>query len=396
MKTSVKLSLALGLATLLAGCAQEPVTVVKTVPALRPSSIYNIDSVYWYQQFHGDFHEAMAASYLAKAKDAEQGNIQKSIYFTKRAITVQPHRAHYLYLIELLREAELEEELDKVYSLLVYPTYDHKTQQPKYLLAKPEEDLVYEYLVHTLSGERMYDAGELIAYAQSLDFSMKDLKERLIADPRFTIPAGSDRYKNLMLYFMSGKELDAYQKSPENFLNFLASIKDTAATFAIDEQEAAAFRYQPDDWYELDFTTFFSAFLAEKKDDPNDWYVFQAKHRQRINDQVQAVVYAIDASEPGSPEAMRQIYHRLVTYDRQGNIISSQVVATQDGEALSLMNLKENVITVSDYARIWKNPYQKDNHDNYVVRKELTGERKFEIRQDGTIQPLEQPGAAEM
>ncbi len=396
MKLTVKITLALGLAGLLAGCAQEPVTVVKTVPALRPSSIYNIDSVYWYQQYHGDFHEAMAASYLAKAREAEQSNIRKSIYFTKRAITVQPHRAHYLYLIELLRKAELEEELDKVYSLLIYPKHDNKTQLPQYLLAKPGEDLVYEYLVFTLSGERMYDTVELIWHARSLGYSLKDLKERLIADARFTIPASSDRYKNLMLYFMSEKELDAYQKSPENFRNFLASIKDTATTFSIDEQEAAAFRYLPDDWYETDFTTFFSAFLAEKQDDPNDWHNFQAKHRLRISDQVQAVVYAIDTSEPGSPEAMRHIYHRLVTYDRHGNIIASQVVATQDGEALSLMSLRENVITVSDYTRIWKNPYQKDNHDNYVVRKELTGERKFEIRQDGTIQPLEQPLSAEI
>lgn len=400
MKTLYQLTFTCCLLVLLLSCAQQPVTIVKTVPSLRPSSIYNRDSVNWYLERHGNFHKEMAASYITKAKEAEPDNIRKAIYFTKRAITVQPDKQYYLYLLSLLDKAEQYEELSTVYELLTFRQYNRSTKIYQYLFDRPEEDVLYEFLAFTLTNGNSYMAGGILDNAQEVGISMEKLKKRLLADKRVNIRPGSDNFNNLLLLFMTDAEMEAYQNSPANFRNFIASIKDSSQVFEIDEKEAKAFFYRQEEWdVEMDFKHFFRTYLAETKETPDKWVNFQAKHRLRLNDGVQAVVYAVDTSATACPEEMRHIYHRLVTYNNNGDIIQSEVVAVQAGEQLSLMSFAGNAFTVTDFRRDWKNPYQKSNFDNYVVKKERVGERNYQIRGDGKIflqEPLLESLSAEL
>ena len=389
MKLLCQLFLTCSLPVLLLSCAQEPVTVIKTVPSLRASSIYKRDSVHLYKRQHLNFYEDMAISYLAKAKEAAPVNLLKAIYYTKRAITVYPEKEYYLYLASLLRHTEQAEELSAIYRLLVF-SYNTSPGKNEYLFGKPDEHLLYEYMAFELAHDKDYMAGEILYHARNLGFSMEDFKKRLLTDKHLNLRPESDRYKNLMLLLLSDEQLEAYKNSPANFRNFLASMPDSSQVFEIDEQEVKRFDYQTDDWYdEMDFSYLIKEYLPETKETPNKWINFQPKHRVRLNDSIHAVLYAVDTSATACPADMRHIYHRLATYGKKGHLIQSQVVAVQSGEQLSLLSFAGQVFTVTDFSRTWKHPYQKENFDNYVVSKERTGERSYEIRGDGKIYPLE-------
>src|SRR5688572_8904367 len=300
----------------------EPETVFVEVETLRPSSIYNEEAVYWYNQNHKNDYAEMAASYLKKAKELEAQNLHKAIYNAKRAITLQPNEAHFRYLASLLNKAGQYRELEQVYSLLALQSYidtDGLADQQGgnkhiYLFGQPDEDTFYEYLAASFLAYNYLEPG-FTNSANELGLSNSSLKSRFLADSRIKLVPGTTAYKELMLVLMTDEEIEAYKQSEENFRNLLATIKDSASTFNIDEKEVQAFDYQSIDEGEgtIEVSDFFVHYLEEKQQNPNNWYTFNVTHKVRLSDSVLAVVYAIDTSAQGCPANMRHIYHKLVT-----------------------------------------------------------------------------------
>ncbi|GAA4295090.1 hypothetical protein GCM10023183_00490 [Nibribacter koreensis] len=375
-------------------------TVVKQVPVLRASSIYQADSVYRFKSEHLDFNQEMTLSYLEKATEVEESNLERAIYYVKRAITLQPALDYYKRLAGLLVKADRPEELLQLYQLILQKhtfSLARHGNITEFLFEKPDEATAYEYLTLVLLKQE-YAFGETLSELQELGFSMVNLKERLSKDERLKLIPTSERYKSLMLYFLPEEELASFVRSEDNFQNLLSSIKDSASVFEIDKQEVAAFNYQesemPEDYDGAqDIRNHYGLFLQEKHQQPKEWYAYNFKRKIKINDNVQAVVYAIDSSALASPVNMRHIYYRLVTYTRKGQLIGSEIVATQAGEHLSTASFQHNTFTVTDHTRFWKKPYQKDDFDNFLVKTEKVGERRFEILPDGKIVPAKAPVA---
>ncbi len=382
---------------MLSGCSKEPKTevIIQKVPVLKASSLYKPEMVYDYREAHGDFHEEMATSYLAKAKEAEATNLQKAIYFTKRAITLQPTLDYYKQLAALLHKTEQYDELMSLYELLVFDQADKTTKKdtPMYIFGKPDEELVYEFLVVNLL-VNSYHTGQIVEEAKKQGVSLENLKKRLLADQRLQFTPTSSGYQQVLFYFFTEKGKEAYIRSEANFKQLLASIQDSSSSFEIGQKDVPQFNYEKfyqDDYADFSSPHFFMYFLPEKKEKPDEWVVFDLKRKVKISPEVNAIVYAIDSSELGCPEEMRDLYYRLVTYGKKGEVLQSMIVARQSGESLSTLSYDKGKFTVTDHKRTWKKPYAKNDFDNYLVKTEKTGEHRFEIQPTGKIIPVVAP-----
>ncbi len=390
---SILLKTAGGLACLLlvASCKQDVQTEHIDVVAMRPSSIFEGEEIHSYRLVHADNNHHLAMSYLIKAKENKEKNIQKAIYFTKRAITLQPDIKYYKYLIELLKSAGHDKELMSLYRLFVYPIYSggYSDKNILYVLGEPDEEILYDYLYLSIANNS-YMAEEIIYRAKELGIPEYNLKRKLLADKRLRMATDSEDFKNLMLLFMSDEDIEKFKNSEQNFHNLLGSIKDSGFVYGVDERSIKEFTYRTDEefgWYKI--SNFFVHYLYENQENPDGWYTYNLKFKSRISDEVQAVIYAIDTSAKACPADMRHIYYRLTTYGKRGNIIQSQVVATQAGELLSHFILKDNMLTVREYTRTWKKPYNKNDFDNYVVSIQQQDEVYYHISPDGLISKTE-------
>lgn len=86
-------------------------------------------------------------------------------------------------------------------------------------------------------------------------------------------------------------------------------------------------------------------------------------------------------------ENMQPVETRLVTYDPDGNIISSKLFAGQfSAEKIKSGRIEGNQITLQDYKRIWKEPIDKvPFEENSVDKYELIAKATFRIDDEGKI-----------
>jgi glutaredoxin-related protein len=378
----------------------KPETVLVEVESIRPISIYDAKTVYWYAKNHKNENAEIAESYLNKARLLEAVNLQKAIYNVKRAITLYPDAEHYKFLASLLNKAGQYNELVELYPLLA-SKWNFETEngnEEVYIFGAPDEDTFYEYLAASFLDDKVLE-GYILDGAEEQGFSKSSLKKRFLADSRINLVPETEAYKNVMLQFMTEEEIAEYTKSEANFRNFLASIKDTTAVFTIDEKSVQAFDYrnqEEDDDYDgtAGISDFYIHYLEEKQQHPDKWYDFNVNRKIQINDSVQAILYAIDTSETACPADMRHIYHRLVAYTKKGGIIQSKIVALQSGEALSTLHFSGISFTVTDHRRTWKKPYKKADFDNYVTKTESLDSKHYVITGDGQIREQEATASA--
>jgi hypothetical protein len=387
MKNFAKFLLAASLVWGVFSCKTKMETVVVELPMLRPSSLYLPDSVRRHIPLVDAQREELAEFYLSKARDTLAHNLPKAIFYTKRAISLDPTLDSYQYLADLLEKEGNYAELKKLYALLFHEPANATAIQPdnRFIFGKPDKEIFYNFMVaEILTNDFIY--GQSLYLADHLNYPLADFKSQVLADKRLQLDRGSRAFKNLMLYFMTEEEIKAYTGSETNFRNFIASISDTVRTFELDEKAAQTFDYANMEYQEeMDISQFYVHYLEEKQKNPDGWYTFDIKHLVRLEEGLHAVIYAIDTSETAAPADMRHIYHRLVTYKNNGQIISSQVVANQSGEDLSLLQFNKNKFVVADYKRTWKNPYVKSAFDNILVKTEKMGERSFVITPRGEI-----------
>ena len=86
-------------------------------------------------------------------------------------------------------------------------------------------------------------------------------------------------------------------------------------------------------------------------------------------------------------ENMQPVLTKLVTFNNQGKVISSLVFACQcSAEKIKKGKIKNNLITLEDYRRTWKQPIDKvDFEKNSVEKYELLSTATYRINEDGRI-----------
>lgn len=395
-----KTSLFIVLLLALAACEKKVETEYRDVPVLRASSVYRLDSVYYYLKKYKDANKELAESYLKRSREAESNDIAMAVYYCKRAITLYPVMEYYKTLAALVEKTGDYSESHRLYYNLVNKTYikDDTHPEGEYInvLGEPDEDLYYEFMVSVMRVNG-YLYGEIIYEARDKGFDVTKLKDRLFADKRLKIDMTTPDAKNMMLMFLSEDELAAYNKLESTFKEMLSSIKNVSPVFEINKENVSDFNYEDfngrGDYEEMDAPTntsyVFVNYLQEKREKPDGWFSYNYNHVIDINDSVKAVVYAVDSSETACPVEMRHIYHRLVIYNKNAEIISSQIVAMQSGEQLMTMNFNTNKFSVVEYKRTWKNQYDKHDFDNYITGIEKVKESSFVILPDGDIREQE-------
>lgn len=391
MKHAILLAVVLSLAA----CSTRVVTQYTDVTALRASDLYQSDSVLAYLDRHGNTNNELAAAYFAKAEKEEDTNPEKAVYYYKRSISLQPLKSTYLRLALLLEQLERKEELNSLYSLLVYPysrSIGNQAYETVYTFGPPDEDLFYESLVANV---RAYDylPAEALFDTEERGFNRQRIKERLKTEKRLHLDTNSLAFKEMMLQFVPYDSRKSYAHRPNVFADFVQSIRDSAGNFEIDAEAVARFDY---DKY-LSETSFVGPqlmlsgincyYLKEKQEKTDTWLVYNFT-RSLYFGNIKALVYAVDTSVKACPRAMRHIYHRLVTYNDTGGVIDSKIIAWHAGPTLGTCKVSGRKISITNYSRTWKHPYKYDEFDNYPTGTTKTGENTFVVNEDGTVVPL--------
>ena len=398
MKEIFKMMVAVFAVVTMVSCHPKVITIVKEVPVLRASSIYYDDSIYYFMEKYRDTNKEIAASYYKKGLEQENTNLAKAIYCIKRSITLQPELTRYRELAAMLYKAGMYEEMRELYRPIIEKLNDYGASHfnRQFLFGKPDESLLTEYLTYNLlafNSNWDESAEDNYTFKDEYGFDLRVLGKKVLSDPRFKFDTNSVQYKDIILSFLSDTEAVLYMKSEGVFSTFLNSIKDTSSVYEINKDSVAEFDYthfkemdEPGP-QEITMENLNCIYLKEcyGKDSSLD---YNFKHRFKINDSINAVLYAIDSSEVACPRDMRNIYYRLVTYGKKANIKADMVVACQSGEQLSFFKYNHGAFTVSYFKRYWENPYHKKDFNNHIQKVEQTEAKMFRIKPDGAIEAV--------
>jgi hypothetical protein len=382
----------------LVACKPKVETVTEEIPVLRASLIYNADSVTSYLKKYKDNHKEMADSYFRQGMETEKSNPRKSVFFIKRAITLYPCETYYKELANLGYKDGDFKEMFSAYNLMSTEMMDTTKGALFHFDKKIEPEIIYNRLIANILDSK----GILVDYAdedvdfdaQEMGIKLKELGKKVLADKRLNLDTASEIYKNLLLNFLTAKEITAYLDKPSSLNYFFSTIKDTAHVFEIDKKGVQQFDYYnfngrnyrhmagPEDML---ISEFFDHYLLEKKQDSNWHGAYNFNRVVKLNDSITVVIYAIDTSAPACPIDMRELYHRLVTYNKKGQIIASAIVAKQLGNELATLRFDHSKYRVTNYKRYWEKPYDGGDFDNYLTKTEETGSSNYEIHPNGTI-----------
>lgn len=386
---NIYLSVFLFSIVLLSCQSQEAVTEIVEVPALRASSIYEADSVVRYMELYKEQYKELSDAYQKKSSDIENENMDKAIYYCKRAITLHPSMDQYITLAIMLMKDKRYEEAYRLYHLLVNKHTIYEIDGEVYLFnSPPTEEMRYQLIALSVLNYGGLDSYEIYRYKEE-GYDVKKLGNRLLSDQRLKIDTSIAEYKDFKLMFMTDDELEQYQTSEQVFREFLASIEDTASFFEINSKQVQHFKYNRSYDYEMDEnikgSSFYVYFLQEKKENPNRWYNYNYNHVFPVHTNITAVVYSIDTSEAGCPIDMRHIYHRLAIFNDKGDLLDHKVIAFQSGDDLATASFAKNNVIVKSFKRKWRNPYNMKDFDNDLLNSQEAGSVRYTITTEGKI-----------
>jgi len=347
--------------------------------------------VYQYNQLNGDKNKEIASAYLKKAKEISNQNIDKAVYFAKRAVSLQPIYEHYIELSSYLEKKENYEELRNLYSLLIEKNVKSWKNEYTYLFTQPSEDIIYNSLVTQINQYNNIYTEELY-YLEDLNIDKNVIKERLIQDPRIKMNKSSDEFQLILLQFVPYDELAKYAMQKDVFASFLKKIPEGKFDFKITENTITDFDYASSRDYDYMITPFSAVdqyYLAEKQENPEGWYTFNYIQKYTLSPTITIVEYAIDSSEVACPKEMRHIYHRLVSYNTNTlKIIDSKVIAYQAGTELATASIANDVITQNVQKRVFKKTYLKSDFDNELIEIKNVSSIKYKINNEGKFVEL--------
>jgi len=377
---------------LFASCSNNETINYIEVETLSASNIYVADSVYNYQNMHGDKNKDVANAYKKKSEEAEKNNIEKSVYFAKRAVTLNPSLENYLFLADKLEKKDDYNELSTLYYFLTEKNKKiNNSNDYDFFFEKPGEELIYKSLVAQLNAYNIFNP-DAIYYAEELGINKNNLKKRLQNDPKVKMNKNSSEFQFALIQFVNYEEIAQYVKQQDVFHDFLVSIPENKMDIIVDENKITEFNYN--NIYEDYMYTYPSAvyqhYLPEKGTNPGNWYSFNFISKFYIAPTIVVLEYAIDTSAIACPKEIRHIYHKLVTYDTKSvKTIDSKLFAYQSGEELATAVLKGSSYTVTYYKRKFKKQYSKNDFDNELIGTEKIGEKSFLITSEGKINPVD-------
>lgn len=368
-------------------CTQKVNTEYIDVVAMRASNIYFADSVKEYINKYENSNKDIANSYILKAKETENQNIDKAVYYAKRAVSLNPTYDNYLLLADYLKKKENYQELIQLYALLTDKNIKTETKNEyDYLFSKPNEDVIYQSIVAYINAYNSVFS-DTYYYAEELGIDIKQFKERLKNDPSIKMDKSSEAFQLVLLQFVPYDELAQYAQQKNVFADFLKKIPERKINFTIDEQTISEFDYFESrnfDEMSIPISAIDQYYLEEKQTTPNNWYSFNYLYKYTLAPEIIALEYAIDSSETACPKEMRHIYRKIVTYNTNTlKIIDSKLIAYQSGNELATASAENDLITITIQKRAFKKPYDKSDFDNELIGSEKISQVQYRLSKEG-------------
>ena len=368
--------------------SKEVITEIVEVPAIRASYIYNADSVLNYKEINKENYKDFSDSYEKKSLEIQNKDLDKAIYYCKRAITLHPTFELYNALGALLQKGKYYDEAHDLYVFLVNKQYSATKQESVYVFQEPTDEMRYELIALSYLRYGNIDSYAIYEYKED-GHDLKKLEGRLLADTRLKIDTTLKQFENFKLLFMTDVEIDEYKYSEQVFNVFLNSITDTSSSFEINSKQVQNFKYNNREYDEMNeawtMNDFYVNFLIEKKENPDSWFRYNFNHTYTLYNNITAIIYSIDTSETACPKEMRHIYHRILLYNDKGQILDNKIIAFQSGEDLATATVNQNDLTVKFFKRKWRNPYKKSDFDNDLLSIEELESISYKINAEGKI-----------
>jgi len=379
---------------------KEKETEILEIPTLRASELYDFEKVREYIKKHQDKHVEIAKRYESLAEQIATENASKAIYYYKRSISVRPSYLVYQKLAKALVNAKKYDEASDVYNLITFErSYETSPNvyERGYIFEEPNDGVLYDKQITSLLARPVFyyvlDALNGVSDNEgNIDLdACASRKDKWLADERISSENDSVTIKMIHKVYNYLTKKENKQDKLQDLCRVI--IKDTSSKFEISKATLAKFDYtQFQDEMGGDIESdekclpIYRTLLEETISNKDGWYYFNFNHLVTVSDSIVAIVYSIDTSATACPKEMRHIYHRLATYTPQGEIIDSKIVAWQAAEKLATMTFESGKFTVVESVRKWRNPYQKDNFDNYVLKTTEMGSKTFQIQSNGKIE----------
>ena len=359
-------AVALAAAVLLGDCASpEPPAEVKKPDKLRPSLIYNIDSVKAFVQANKGV-DTTAAQELGKAMKLITSSPEKAVYHLKNSIATKPTKDAYIQLGMLLGQSNEYTEAGSVYKLIaeVFPDFDPKLHYDMICvsLLDPANGSLYPY----------YDM------ALKAGISKEEIRSYLLSDKRLEQFRKTPKFSLLLEYL--APPLDKDEK--HNYYRFTNEFKGdvewdmntgestSRLPLIVGLKELQDFKPE-----ESSRIRGYWDYIPEYKE-KHDYVGFQPVMSLYVDvdayENGRLLLYAIDTSAFGAKPEMKTVFYRLVWADYKGIERDSRIIAKHVGEEVSTLKVTSPeeykfVFEVQHYKRTFKKPFDHKNNNNEVV-----------------------------
>jgi hypothetical protein len=384
MKTTIYLSLLLFI--IVTSCSQTEKNYVARAKlhSLSEAEIYNKDMVYDVifdaRELNADSVKNLSRQLFLKGIDLYKNkkDLTGAIKLFKQSILIFPDAKTYYEMgnamLEARASAESIREAEKAYEVAEHLDFKplgilyYKIASIRNLLNATDKNMGYNETIYQL--EKAFQNG----------FSDTNMLKN---DRNFSSLLASKEFRVMLLKWKSEKN-----SNPESLFDiYKSSFQEYKQPFAItfenlmNENDRQSISYE------------FASFIPEMQNvsfgrDVSHDFFYVAKVAE--TPVYTALIYS---SISFWEQYMQPIHTKLVTYDHEGKIIASKLFAGQfSAEKVKIGKISNNEITLQDYKRIWKFPFDKVSfEENVVDRYELIATATYKLSDTGEILELSVP-----
>ncbi len=380
MKANPFLFLSFILATGLYSCklpSNAPDYALDGVVKMKASNIFRKDSVLAFIYKNGDINKPLADQYIQKAENLKKDDFQKTVYYYKRAITLLPDGKTYLLLGNALMEKGKYDEANEVFETAI-------NLEP----AQPVEQYI-QMIKNNLFSSVDYSLYFLLDNYHKMNYDIATLQTEVIANEKIKSSLSPLRIKDF-ISIMNNIWLitPPYDEtSGGSFVDFIKQFEPVALPFVCSKKELQRFVYDNNgDYGEYDPTTDFSRFSENSLFKTKYYCKTDFQYLVKQTNDLLALIQAADTSATGVPRDMRCVYHRLVVYGTDGNLIDDKIIGTQAGETLITYTIHPDLtISREAFVRKWKKPFVRYDIDNELLSTESTPVSQIKVTNEGKI-----------
>lgn len=319
---------------------------------LRPSNLYHVDSIAQFIATNGTTNQDKALQLYERFKLLRETDKAEAAWTLKMGLTLFPEASWYADLGDVLIEANMFNEAQMAYKVFL------KSE------VKPTKQQALNMLKATILADENDSRYDMSERAKNFGANQEELMQ-LMADYEIQKRLTPQEIQNFKDYLTSGPggEMDT---TAADLPKFLTEFEEVSLPFKMTAAEINKHQYSGEE-YDYDPTRDYTKFQYERAQGfefyPN--YDYKYFFKQGPNT---AVIYSADTSATASARINRCLYHRLVIYDANGNILDARAIGVHAGIDLSTYEInRDGGISIFNFKRVWRTPYNK-----YEVGNEVT------------------------